>query len=135
MASSAAHSAFHCGRYISVSAGASVPGAIRNSICTPSMVRVSPVLVIRSVGGTSVSVPCATALPSPASTWPVAERCRLVPYMYWARRLIALPAKTFSLTASSMKPSGASTLTLPALTSSSLITPLAPPKWSAWLCV
>ena len=55
--------------------------------------------------------------------------------LYWARRLIALPAITFSLTASSMKPAGAMICTRPALTSASSTTPLTPPKWSTWLWV
>ena len=55
--------------------------------------------------------------------------------MYTARRFIAVPATTFSLTACSMKPLGAMILTRPALTSSSEATPLTPPKWSVWLWV
>ncbi|MCY1273913.1 hypothetical protein D9M69_223720 [compost metagenome] len=92
VASSAAHRAFHCGKYISISDGASVPGAIWNSICTPSMVRLSPVLPTRSVGGISVTVPSDTVLPSPASTCPRGPFGSSGPYMYCARRLMALPA-------------------------------------------
>ena len=49
------------------------------------------------------------------------------PYMYWARRLMALPASTFSATAASMKPLGAMIRTLPAATSFSSTTPCTPP--------
>ena len=47
--------------------------------------------------------------------------------MYWARRLMALPASTFSATAASMKPLGAMIRTLPAATSFSSTTPCTPP--------
>jgi hypothetical protein len=53
--------------------------------------------------------------------------------MYDARRVIALPAITFSLTASNVNPSGATIRTRPAATSSGEHTPRTPPKWSAWL--
>ena len=47
--------------------------------------------------------------------------------MYAARRLIALPASTFSATAASRNPTGAMIFTLPAATSSSETTPFTPP--------
>ena len=46
-----------------------------------------------------------------------------------------MPANTFSLTACSRNPSGASTGTLPEATSSAETIPRAPPKWSTWLWV
>ena len=48
---------------------------------------------------------------------------------------MTLPRKTFSLTASSRKSTGAMIRTRPAARSSSLTTARTPPKWSAWLCV
>ena len=50
--------------------------------------------------------------------------------MYPARRAIAGPPITFSLTAAAVKPSGAQMGT-----GSSPITPATPPKWSMWLWV
>ena len=44
-----------------------------------------------------------------------------------ARRIIGVPASTFSLVTSSMNPSGAMMATLPALTSASSTTPRTPP--------
>jgi hypothetical protein len=52
-----------------------------------------------------------------------------------ARRAMAVPTSKFSLVASFMKPAGATTGTLRRATSAGLMTPNAPPKWSAWLCV
>ena len=51
-------------------AGASLSGAIRNTISTPSTVRVSKSRLIRSVGAISVTDPLDSVLPSPASTCP-----------------------------------------------------------------
>ena len=79
--------------------------------------------------------PNGTALPRPLSTTPVALAGRRLPYMYMARRAMAVPISTFSLVASSMKPAGATMGTLRALASSAEITPSTPPKWSTWLCV
>ena len=50
-----------------------------------------------------------------------------------ARRIIGVPAITFSFVTSSMKRSGARIATLPAFTSASSTTPRTPPKWSTWL--
>jgi hypothetical protein len=61
-------------------------------------------------------------------TLDVAGKCR--PYMYPARRPIAVPVNTFSETACSTNPSGASTATRPASTSFWVVTPFTPPKWS-----
>ena len=55
--------------------------------------------------------------------------------MYIERRPMATPIIRFSLVASSMKPTGATTGTPRAFASSAEITPSAPPKWSTWLCV
>ena len=88
-----------------------------------------------TVGGISEIVPSEVVCPRPAPTWPLGPFGSSAPYMYVARRDIALPAKTFSLTACSRKPSGAMTGMRPDATSSSATTPRAPPKWSTWLCV
>ncbi|MCY1238118.1 hypothetical protein D9M72_508380 [compost metagenome] len=128
VASSALLNTFSAGKYIIISDGASVPCASISSISTPSMFSVSRSFSINRVGGISVTVPTASALPMPESTVPRAPRSRKAPNWYCARRLIALPASTFSAIACSMNPAGAITATLPALTSSSLTTPLTPPK-------
>ena len=129
------HNARNCGNQKFISAGASVPGVSWNSISTPSTVSVWPVSVIVSVGWMSEIVPSEFVFPSPASTWPRGPRSRVAPYMYWARLLIATPAKTFSLTAASTMPTGAMTRQRPESTSSWVVTPLTPPKWSTWLWV
>jgi hypothetical protein len=54
------------------------------------------------------------------------------PYMYPARRAMTVPANTFSDTAWARKPSGAITGTRPEATSSSVMIPFTPPKWSTW---
>ncbi|MDT4813888.1 hypothetical protein FQZ97_468820 [compost metagenome] len=133
--SSAMLSTRNCGRYMSISDGASEPGTSWNTICTPSMVRSSVVFSMVEVGAISVTLPRASALPRPVSTWPRAPGGSSVPNWYCERRFIALPARMFSATADSMKPEGAITCTLPAATSASLTTPFTPPKWSAWPCV
>ena len=55
--------------------------------------------------------------------------------MYAARRAMAFPASTFSLTASATIPAGAMIRTFPEATSSAVTIPLAPPQWSTWLWV
>ena len=52
----------NCGKYISISDGASEPGASWKTISTPSMARFPSVLSIVAVGAISVSVPRASAL-------------------------------------------------------------------------
>ena len=47
---SATHRALNWGNHVFISAGASVPGVIWNSMSTPYTSRVSPVAVIRSFG-------------------------------------------------------------------------------------
>jgi hypothetical protein len=88
-----------------------------------------------SVGAITDTFPSEAVLPSPASTWPSAARGRLAPYMKRPRRPMAGPAITYSLTAASRKPSGATMRTRPACTSSTVVTPSTPPKWSTWECV
>ncbi len=66
---------------MSISEGASVLGAIMNSRVTPSRVRVSPVVVMVSVGAMRVISPVETVWPSPAPTWPCAPRASAAPYM------------------------------------------------------
>ena len=68
--SSAMSSTRNCGKYISISAGASEPGTSWNTISMPSIVRRSRFLSIVDVGAISVIEPSASALPSPVSTWP-----------------------------------------------------------------
>ncbi|MNE51742.1 hypothetical protein D3C80_1463830 [compost metagenome] len=75
----------------------------------------------------------AAVLNRPLSTCACGPRCTMTPLWYWPRRAMAVPARMFSLTACSMKPDGAKTFTLPALTSASSMMPRAPPKWSIWL--
>ena len=115
------------GMYQCISAGASVLGAIWKMKVRPSSCRVSPSFSMRRVGSSRPDVPREVASPSPAPTCPRGEGGSREPYMYWARRLMALPASTFSATAASMKPPGAMIRTLPAATSFSSTTPCTPP--------
>ena len=80
------------------------------------------------VGGISVTVPREVTLPRPASTWPRGPWAAVAPNRNMARRIIGVPASTFSFVTSSMKPSGAMMATLPAFTSASSTTPRTPPK-------
>ncbi|MNN73776.1 hypothetical protein D3C81_1899230 [compost metagenome] len=111
-----------------ISTGASVPGVIWNTIFTPSRVSSWPVFSISSVGWIRVVLPVDTVTPIPALTPPCGLRGSKAPNMYTARRAMALPAITFSLTASSLKSLGATMRTLPALTSASSTMPRTPPK-------
>lgn len=104
-----------------------MPGVIWNTIFTPSTVSVSPVRVMVSVGIRRPGMPVEPVCPKPALTPPVALRGSSEPPMYTARRPMALPAITFSDTASSTKCSGAMIFTLPALTSASSTMPRTPP--------
>ena len=110
-----------------ISAGASVSGASWKTISMPSIVCVSIGCSMLCVGAISPAVPRATPLPSPASTWPRGPRGSRLPNWNCARRIIGRPASTFSPEIASMKPAGAMTATLPALTSASSITPRTPP--------
>ncbi len=98
------------------------------------MVRVSSLSTV-AVGAIRLTGARPIVLPKPVSTWPRGPGGRMMPNWYCARRLIALPASTISPATASVKPAGAKTWTLPAATSASLVTPLAPPKWSVWLWV
>jgi hypothetical protein len=71
---------------------ASVPGAIWRIIRTPSTVRSWPVAVMVTVGSMSVTLPVETVWPRPAPTPPCGPRGRAAPYIYAARRPIAVPA-------------------------------------------
>lgn len=102
---------------------------------TPSRVSSSPVFLMYCVGGISVGESLLSARPRPVPRLPCGPLGSAAPYMYCARRVIALPASTFSEIAYSMKASGAMIFTLPERTSASSTTPRTPPKWSAWLCV
>ena len=115
--------------------GASEPLAIWNWMRTPSMVISSPVFLMYCVGGISPGTLLLKANPRPVPSVPLSLAGRPTPYMYWARRDMALPASTFSAMACSMKASGAMIFTLPERTSASSTTPRTPPKWSAWLWV
>ena len=79
------------------------------------------------VGGIRVTVPREVTLPRPASTWPRGPLGKVAPNWKSARRIIAVPASTFSETTSCMKRSGAQTSTRPARTSASSTTPRTPP--------
>ncbi len=91
------------------------------------MTMVSIGWLISRVGRISVMVPFDSVLAPPRSICPCALRGSVVPNWYSARRLMALPAMTFSATACSMKPAGAMICTLPEATSASLTMPLTPP--------
>ncbi len=54
--------------------------------------------------------------------------CGTAPYMWAARRAMAVPAYTFPATACSVQPSGARAETRPASTSSWAVTPFPPSK-------
>ncbi|CKS85735.1 Uncharacterised protein [Mycobacterium tuberculosis] len=58
-----------------------MPGAIWNSISTPSMVWVSPVSVMSTVGTTSETSPVDSVCPRPQPTCPRRPRANTVPYM------------------------------------------------------
>ena len=95
--SSAMSSTRNCGKYISISAGASEPGASWNTISTPSMVRVSYGPARSTpVGRDQRDRAAATVLPRPVSTWPRGPGGSSAPNWYCARRLIAVPAMMFS---------------------------------------
>ena len=117
-----------------ISTGASVSGAFWNTIFTPSSVISSKSLTISRFGAMSPTLPLATFLPIAWSTCPKGWRCSSTAYCHWVRRVIALPANTFSAIAAFMKPSGAITITLPLATSASSTTPRTPPKWSTCEC-
>lgn len=74
------------------SAGASVPGVSWKSIRMPSTVSVCPVRVMSRVGGTRPTEPVEVLWPRPAPIWPRSPLGRAAPYMYAARRAIAVPA-------------------------------------------
>ncbi len=54
------------------------------------------------VGGISVTVPREMTLPRPASTWPRGPLGSSAPNWNMARRIMGVPASTFSLVTSSM---------------------------------
>ena len=58
-----------------------MPGAIWNSICTPSMVWVSPVVVMSMVGTMMAISPVDVFWPNPQPTCPRGPRSSSVPYM------------------------------------------------------
>ncbi|MEV5302991.1 hypothetical protein [Amycolatopsis methanolica] len=80
---------------------------------TPSTVSSWPVVLMSTVGRIKVTVPVEVVIPSPAPSCPTALTGNAAPYMYAARRDIAGPASTISLTACSRKPSVAITGTPP----------------------
>ena len=69
--------------------------------------------------------------PIPEPTCPRGPGSRKFPNMNPPRRIIAVPASTFSETASIRNRSGAQIGIAPSARSS---TPRTPPKWSPWLC-
>ena len=105
--SSAPQKALRSGRAKVNSEGASLPGTLKKTKRTPSITCSSLGLCTSSVGGRMPTRPNGTALPRPLSTTPVAWAGRRLPYMYMARRAMAVPISTFSLVASSMKPGSA----------------------------
>ena len=69
------------GNSVFISAGASVPGVFWNSMRMPSMTRVSPVVVIVSVGAISETVPVEVVWPRPVPIWPAGPRSSAAPNM------------------------------------------------------
>ncbi|MNF02959.1 hypothetical protein D3C76_1280060 [compost metagenome] len=67
---SAAQKALNCGNQVFISAGASVPGVLWNSISTPSMVTVSKACLMVRLGAIKPRLPLAAFLPMAMSTWP-----------------------------------------------------------------
>lgn len=92
VAFSAMQSAAWSGKWMFSSAGASVPGVIWKTIRMPSTVSVWPVRVTSSVGGIRPTEPVDVVWPSPAPIWPRSPFGSAAPYMYAARRAIAVPA-------------------------------------------
>ena len=78
---SAIHIALNCGNQVFISAGASVPGVIWNTIFTPSIVSSLPVLLMMSVGSDQRAVPVDVVWPRPPLTPPCALRGSSAPYM------------------------------------------------------
>ena len=72
LAFSARSSTWKSGSQTFISAGASVPGVIWNSILTPSTSTVWPVWSMVTLGGASVCVPSATDWPMPEPSVPSA---------------------------------------------------------------
>jgi hypothetical protein len=77
---SAAQNALNCGKYVFISAGASVPGVFWNTIVTPSIVNSSISLTISRVGAIRPTDPAATFLPMAWSTCPKGLRGSSTPY-------------------------------------------------------
>ena len=92
VAFSATHSARWAGKRKFISAGASVPGVSWNSTVTPSRTSIWPVWVTSWVGAISDTAPFDVAWPRPTPIWPAGPRSRRLPYMYDARRPMAVPA-------------------------------------------
>jgi hypothetical protein len=86
------HRAERSGKKKFISLGASVPGVSWKSILTPSTTSRCPVFVTYSVGRTSETVPVLVVCPRPAPTWPAGPLASAAPYMYPARRAMAVPA-------------------------------------------
>jgi hypothetical protein len=59
----AAQKAMNCGKYVLISAGASVPGVFWNSIFTPSRVISSKSFATQGLGSISPRLPAAVFLP------------------------------------------------------------------------
>ena len=78
---SAMHSARWSGNRKFISAGASVPGVIWNSIRTPSTTSSEPVAPTSSVGAIRPKVPSGVVWPSPLPTSPCGPLGRRAPYM------------------------------------------------------
>ncbi len=59
---------------------------------TPSRTSIWPVWVMSRVGAMSETVPDDGSWPRPQPTWPAGPGSRARPYMYMARRVMAVPA-------------------------------------------
>jgi hypothetical protein len=86
------HSAWRSGNRKCISAGASVPDASWKIMRTPSTVSSCPVRVMSTFGTIRLTVPVEVVWPSPAPMPPRGPRGSAAPYMYPARRAIAVPA-------------------------------------------
>ena len=78
---SATQSTRASGKWMFISAGASVPGVSWKVIRTPSTISVCPVSPTSTVGGISVIVPSEVVWPSPEPSCPSGPRSSSAPYM------------------------------------------------------
>ena len=73
----------------------------------PSIVTKRSASVSSTVGGMRLTWPVEVVRPRPLASISRGATAKRLPYMYCARRPMAMPARTDSSTAASMKPTGA----------------------------